>query len=687
MESPSNRKSDINRSHLFLTIYLLISGGFLLTVLIKNHVYDTQRDQLLADQAAIAFENEFRDRILFLEILKNGWTATDDPEKVTDENRFNLKISAVFEEIPGITAISFINTSGVIIFRYPQSTNDSMIGKSICINKDGSFNTAFDLANTTRNMTISSPKMLQINNMGYVIYCPLIYDESIIGFLNMVFISTIFVENYLQDQPLLDDYEVQICDNGTLIYNDCDNNETEVKGIRASTFEVLGRTWEIYINSHQHSLFNLSSLLIFSLWFLSVAVAIFYERSLEKRNFSLQKAIQDKAETEKKLRQAAKMEAVGRLAGGIAHDFNNILTAIQGFAELALLDLDEPSSLKENLKEIQLAENRAANLVRQLLTFSRKQVIQPKAFDLNQHLSSMNSLLMRLIREDVDLVMHIDLDHEMLLFADPVQIETVIINLVANARDATTENGKIIIETSYRSITDQKKEAFTLAIPVGDYVLLSVSDNGIGMSQETKNHLFEPYFTTKDVEKGTGLGLSTVFGIVNQNQGYIDIYSEIGEGSTFSIYFPRCYLTLAEIPSKIHSEQEKAFPYEGNKHGKILIVEDDPSVKKIINQAISKAGYHMLNASDGMEALQIASQHGHDIDLLISDMIMPKMNGKDLAKHILRDFPNIDVLFISGYANKFLSETELLDEKSNFLQKPFTMEELLIKVHSILNPS
>ncbi len=677
----------MRRSYLSIIIIILISGGFLLTVLFQKNTYETQRNQLLADQAAIAFENEFRDRILFLDIIQNGLIATDDPEQITDENRFYLKISNIFEEIPGITAISFINTSGVIIFRYPQNTNDSMIGKSICTNQDGSFNTAFDLANTTRIMTISNPKMLQINKMGYVIYCPLIFNDNIVGFLNMVFISTVFVENYLQDQPLLDDYDVQIWDNETLIFTDSVDNETEVNGISASTFEVLGRTWEIYVIPHQNLIFNLNSLLIFSLWFFFVVVVISYEKSLEKRNFSLQKAIRDKDETENKLRQAAKMEALGRLAGGIAHDFNNILTAIQGFAELALLELDQPALLKENLQEIQKAENRAANLAKQLLTFSRKQVIQPRVLDLNRHLLSMKSLLMRLIREDVDLVMYIDPDHEMLMFADPVQIETVIINLVANARDAITENGKIIIETSLRFVTDQEKDSFTLAIPVGDYILLSVSDNGMGMSKETKYHLFEPYFTTKDVEKGTGLGLSTVFGIVNQNQGYIDVYSEIGEGTTFKIYFPLRHHMVVEIPRKFHSQLEEVITHGGKKQGKILIVEDDPSVKKLINQGISKVGYQMFEASNGIEALQITSQYGNDIDLLISDVIMPKMNGKDLVKQISRDFPNIGVLFISGYAKNYLNETEFCDEKFNFLQKPFTMEELLTKIDSILNPS
>ncbi len=687
MDISDHSRSNTRRSHLFLTIFILITGSFLAAVLIQKTTYETQRNQLLADQAAIAFENEFRDRILFLEIIQNGWITTDDPETITDEGLFYLKMPSKFDQVPGITAISFLNTSGVIVFRYPQIINDPLINTSICINKDGTFNSVFALANSTRNMMISPPKMLQINEHGYVIYCPLVYNDTLFGFFNMVFTITDFVETYLQDQPLLPDYDIQIWDDGTQIYTTCPDDVIEINGNMASTFEVLGRTWGIYVISPQHSIFNLSTLLIWFLWAFSVGVVIFYEKSLEKRNTSLQEAIYAKTETENKLRQVAKMEAVGQLAGGIAHDFNNILTAIQGFAELALMDLDDPASLKSNLEEIQLAENRAANLVKQLLTFSRKQVIQPKTLDLNQHLVPMKSLLDRLIREDVDLVMKLSDTHEMLIFADPMQIETVIINLVANARDAVSANGKIVIETSLQSITDRDKEVFSMTIPVGEYVLLSVSDNGMGMTQEIKDHLFEPFFTTKDVEKGTGLGLSTVFGIVTQNSGYINVYSEVGEGSTFNVYLPLSYLKTSEEPSKTRSELKNVFLDEERDRGMILIVEDDPSVKKILSQAISNMGYQMLSASNGVEALEVISQHGSVINLLITDMIMPKMTGKELGLQIAEDYPKIPVLFISGYTKNFLGETEILDSQLNFLQKPFTMEALLTKIQDILHPS
>jgi two-component system, cell cycle sensor histidine kinase and response regulator CckA len=388
-------------------------------------------------------------------------------------------------------------------------------------------------------------------------------------------------------------------------------------------------------------------------------------------------------ESEEKLQQAQKMESIGRLAGGIAHDFNNLLTAILGYSEITLLHIAEGDPLRANLEEIKRAGNRAANLTRQLLAFSRKQVLQPQIMDFNSIIFELDKMLRRLIGEDIELVTHLQEPLGMVK-ADPSQIEQVIINLVINARDAMPEGGKLTIETA-NLMLDQEYTSKHPEVKPGAYVMIAVSDNGEGMDEATKERIFEPFFTTKAIGKGTGLGLSTVHGIVNQSEGHIWVYSELGNGSTFKLYFPRTDLDTTRADA---STQNKRSFIGGNEI--ILLVEDDEIVRNMAKRILELDGYQILTASTPFDALAICQEYKEKIHLLLTDVVMPQMSGNILAKQILAIRPDIIVLYMSGYTENTIVHHGALDEGINFIEKPFTPENLSHRVRALLdkaNPS
>ena len=378
---------------------------------------------------------------------------------------------------------------------------------------------------------------------------------------------------------------------------------------------------------------------------------------------------------EEQLRQAQKMEAIGRLAGGVAHDFNNLLGVIMGYSELALDQIDPEHSAHGQLQQIRKASERASALTRQLLAFSRQQVLDTKTLHLNAIISDMAQMLTRLIGEDIELQtkLHSEL-HAMR--GDQSQIEQVIMNLAVNARDAMPQGGKLTIET--RNITiEQDGERRTSMLP-GDYVLLSVSDTGVGMDAETQAHVFEPFFTTKARGKGTGLGLATVYGVVKQSDGYISVHSEPGAGSSFRIYLPR-----VQPEPKLNLPQEHELPCEGS--GTVLVVEDEVSLRTFTCALLQRSGYTVLEASDGEAAIALAQQYQRPIHLLLTDMIMPGMNGPSVAEKLASLRPESKVLFMSGYTG-FVGRG-LIAPGSALISKPFTREELLRKIRQVLGPS
>ena len=380
---------------------------------------------------------------------------------------------------------------------------------------------------------------------------------------------------------------------------------------------------------------------------------------------------------QKQFQQAQKMEAVGRLTGGIAHDFNNLLTIIKGYSQLSLIGLREGKSLKENIEEIHKASERATDLTRQLLAFSRNQIMEMKVLDLNLLLSNLDKMFRRAIGEDIELV-SVLADDLGRVKADPSQIEQVIMNLVVNARDAMPSGGKLTIETVNVELDELYIHRYIGAAP-GRYVELSVSDTGTGMSPEVKDHIFEPFFTTKEKDKGTGLGLSVVYGIVMQTGGNIWVYSEPGQGTVFKIHLPRVDEPLQELKEKV----EVAELPRGSET--VLVVEDDDQLRKLIVQVLQTQGYQALEASCGDDALVIYKERKEPIHLLLTDVVMPKMSGVHLVERCRELGREFKVLYMSGYVENVIIYHEVLVTGVNYIRKPFTVHGLARKVREILD--
>jgi PAS domain S-box-containing protein len=377
--------------------------------------------------------------------------------------------------------------------------------------------------------------------------------------------------------------------------------------------------------------------------------------------------------------QAQKMEAIGNLAGGIAHDFNNLLAAIMGYAEIIMMDFPANQPYHPYLQEIVKVANRGASLTRQLLAFSRKQIMQPRVFNLNEVVAEMDAMLRRLIGEDIDLVTILSPELEGVQ-ADPAQIEQVIMNLAVNARDAMPTGGKLTIETANVHLDEAYAQAHHAVVP-GPYVMLAMSDSGSGMDAETKSRIFEPFFTTKELGKGTGLGLATVYGIVKQSGGNIWIYSEPGQGTTFKIYLPR---VVGDVES-IKSEALPALHLPGSET--ILVVEDNDNLREVICKTLGKQGYVVLEAANGKDALQIFDNRTWPIDLLLVDVVLPQMSGAEVVKRLQEFDPNLKVLYMSGYTNNAIVHHGVLDTDVAFLQKPFKGTALLLKIRDVLDSS
>jgi PAS domain S-box-containing protein len=385
---------------------------------------------------------------------------------------------------------------------------------------------------------------------------------------------------------------------------------------------------------------------------------------------------EEKAFLQEQLRQSQKMEAIGRLAGGIAHDFNNLLTIIGGYSALSFLELKEEDPLKGNIRAVQKATERAANLTRQLLAFSRRQPMEMKVLDLNATLRDMDKMLRRVIGEDIKLVTHLaeDLGRTK---TDPGQIEQVIMNLVVNARDAMPEGGRLTIETANVEL-DEAYVRGHVGVKPGRYLMLSVSDTGAGMTQEVKERVFEPFFTTKVTGKGTGLGLSTVYGIVKQSGGNIWVYGEPEKGAAFKIYLPR-----VDEPTEVFKEKLVKDLPRGSET--VLLVEDEEEVRKLAAQILQRQGYKVLEAPQGGDALLICEQHQTPVHLMLTDVVMPGMSGHQLAERLKSLQPEMKVLYMSGYTDNTIIQHGVLVEGVNYISKPFTVDALARKVREVLD--
>lgn len=380
-------------------------------------------------------------------------------------------------------------------------------------------------------------------------------------------------------------------------------------------------------------------------------------------------------QSEKQLRQSQKMEAVGRLAGGLAHDFNNLLTVIMGHAQVLLGEMPADHPSRNKIEEMQKAGDRAATLIRQLLTFSRKQPSAPKVLSLNPIVTNFETMMRRLIGEDLDLAIKLA-PQELRIKADPAQIEQVLMNLVVNARDAMPKGGKLLIETALVDLA--RTPMYHVQPPaLGPYVKLSVSDTGTGMPNQVIAHIFEPFFTTKEDGKGTGLGLSTVFGIVTQSGGGIDVTSVVGQGSRFDVYFPSVRSDVEQIGV------DDAPRSSSRGHETILLVEDDATVRELVRDELKKLGYRVLEAKNGLEACLAATQQVGNFHLLLTDVVMPGMSGTELAQHLRIIKPDLTIMFMSGYADDVGIGAS--DPLSDYLQKPFTPEVLSQRIRRLLD--
>ncbi|HJT88982.1 MAG TPA: ATP-binding protein [Bryobacteraceae bacterium] len=378
---------------------------------------------------------------------------------------------------------------------------------------------------------------------------------------------------------------------------------------------------------------------------------------------------------EEQLRQAQKMEAVGMLAGGVAHDFNNLLTIITGYSQLILNNIGVNDANRHSVEQIMKAGERAAALTKQLLAFSRRQVLQPRVLDLNKLVTSLSTMLQRLIGEDIDLrlVLRPDLGR---VNADPGQLEQVLMNLVVNARDAMPKGGTLTIETSNADL-DESYVFKHLSAKSGPHVALIVSDTGHGMDESTRARLFEPFFTTKGTGKGTGLGLSTVFGIVKQSGGSLEVYSEPDHGTSVKVYLPRI-----DQPVAVETQETRRHVPRGTET--IMLVEDDEMVRNLVRETLEREGYKLLDASDPVEARRLAENYKGALHLLITDVIMPRINGRELAQQICQRRPDIKVLYMSGYTDSAIVNSGILQREVAFLQKPFTPVALIQKVREVL---
>jgi len=383
---------------------------------------------------------------------------------------------------------------------------------------------------------------------------------------------------------------------------------------------------------------------------------------------------------ERQFLQVQKMEAVGRLAGGVAHDFNNLLTAILGYADLLLDGLPTLSPLRPDLEEIRKAANRAGALTRQLLAFSRKQVLEMRVLDLNELVADMDKMLRRLLGEDIDVLTKLD-PALGAVRADAGQLEQVIVNLAVNARDAMPDGGRLTIETRNTELDDSYVREHVPVQP-GRYVMLAVSDTGTGMSAETMSHVFEPFFTTKEPGKGTGLGLATVYGIVKQSGGYVWCYSERGEGggTTFKVYLPRVDAPVDQLPARVPLPRTPGSET-------ILLVEDEASLRALTRRLLERHGYMVLEAGSADAALALAREHVGPIHLLLADVVLPGASGPTLADELLSRCADLKVLFMSGYTEDAIVHRGVLAPNTAFINKPFSAEGLAAKVREVLDGS
>jgi len=628
-------------------------------------------------------DSELKARILPIERMARQWEIRGQPNDVDLESDATL----VMIRYPGYQAIEWMDPTFHVRWVAPRRGNEADLGADL--GTDARLRLALQAAEDTQQVMITHPLDLRGGGRGFLVCVPIFPKGEFGGFLLGMIHYQELLHSILED--VAQDYWVAVYDGDTQVYSRAGaSTPREEAWAQEADIEFQQLTWRArvwpkpealaYARSTLPQVTLVGGILMASLLAFAVYLAEtsqFRAREVTTANEELKREIAGREQAEEALRQAQKMEAVGRLAGGVAHDFNNLLMVIRGHAALSLNCLAPDNPLRRELAEILKAADRASSLTRQLLAFSRKQVLQPQVLDLNALVTQVVELMPPLLGEDINLV--IDLDPQLgWVRADPGQMEQVIMNLVFNARDAMPDGGELTIQTENADL-DQILAGRHLGVRTGPHVMLAVRDTGRGMNEETQAHLFEPFFTTKDRSKGTGLGLATVYGTVNQSGGCVTVSSTLGKGTTIQVYLPRAEETIEVV------ETPKALPESLQGSETIMVVEDDDAVRNMTREFLKVNGYFVVEARSAADAIQLMERHKRPIDLVLTDVVMPGMKGPELVERLANLRPGTKVLYMSAYTEDAVINFGMLGQGTAFIEKPFSPDELASKVRKILD--
>jgi signal transduction histidine kinase/ActR/RegA family two-component response regulator len=620
-------------------------------------------------------ESVLKARTLPLELLGRRWQIRQQLNAIEMDSDAALVMSGY----PTYQALEWVDPTYRVRWVAPREANEVDLGTDLT--SDGPRIEAMLTCAGSGGITVSRSVSLRQGGRGLLVCVPVRPDSNAGGFVVGVFRYQDLLDSILQD--VAQDYWVAVYDGDDQIYIRTGATPPLAKApAQQEAIEFWQLTWLAQVWPKVGKLGYAQSMLpqatfiggiLMAAW---LAFTVYIAQTAKTRSENLEAEIAGREHAEEALRHAQKMEAVGRLAGGVAHDFNNLLMIIRGQATLSLRSYFPPEPLRSNLESILKAAERASSVTRQLLAFSRKQVLQPKVLDLNTLVTQVADLLPPMIGEDIRLVMILDPELGRVK-ADPGQVEQVLMNLAANARDAMPRGGELTLQTANVELDDTIKQRYP-GPRLGSHVMLAVKDNGHGMDAETLSHAFEPFFTTKEKNKGTGLGLSTAYGIVEQSGGAISLRSEPGVGTTLTIYFPRTEAPLEE-PAAPEIAAETLAGTET-----ILVVEDDDAVRKMTCTFLTIKGYLVLEARNAAEAMKIAARGCDSIALLLTDVVMPGMKGREMVAQISRICDDLPVLYMSAYTEDAAINNGILDPGTAFIEKPFGPDDLAMKIREVL---
>jgi signal transduction histidine kinase/CheY-like chemotaxis protein len=628
-------------------------------------------------------DSELKARILPLERMARQWEIRGQPNDVDLESDAML----VMIRYRGYEAIEWMDPTFHVRWVALRRGNEADLGADL--GTDARLRVALQAAEDTQQVMVTHPLDLQRGGQGFLVCVPIFPKGEFGGFLLGMIRYQELLQSILED--VAQDYWVAVYDGDKQVYSRAGaSTPREEAWAQETDIEFQQLTWRArvwpkpealaYARSTLPQVALVGGILMASLLAFAVYLAETSQlraREVAAANEELKREIAGREQAEEALRQAQKMEAVGRLAGGVAHDFNNLLMVIRGHAALSLNCLAPDNPLRRELAEILKAADRASSLTRQLLAFSRKQVLQPQVLNLNALVTQVVELMPPLLGEDINLVIHLDPQLGWVK-ADPGQMEQVIMNLVFNARDAMPDGGELTIQTENADL-DQILAGCHPGVRPGPHVMLAVHDTGRGMNEETQAHLFEPFFTTKDRSKGTGLGLATVYGTVNQSGGCVTVSSTLGKGTTIQVYLPRAEETIEVV------ETPKALPESLQGSETIMVVEDDDAVRNMTREFLKVNGYAVVEARSAADAIQLMEGHSGPIDLVLTDVVMPGMKGPELVERLANQRPGTKVLYMSAYTEDAVINFGMLGQGTAFIEKPFSPDELASKVRKVLD--